>query len=216
MYPAHLGPGYRVDYVEPSADGPILGYTRQGIANRLKQRQSNEHSNHERNNLYAYVRNNPVNRVDPSGLASIVPGFCDGYFGIAQHCLAAGPALFQACIPITLLACEWLRCIDPVWKATQAREAEQRLKQVPLCRNVRDQDSCYHCWATCTLIRDCKIPTLPVWTAGGFLEAIGVFIDLEDSLYDLLADAAGAGCATAQRVKCDCCCVGATKNFPVT
>src|SRR5579871_3594861 len=71
MYPSHLGPGDRVDYVEPPAEGPILGYSHQAVATLLRQRQQDERPIGERINLYGYVSNNPVTLTDPSGLGEL-------------------------------------------------------------------------------------------------------------------------------------------------
>ena len=68
MYPSHLGPGDRVDFVEPPADGPILGYSHRNVAARRRQRREDDRPIGERINLYGYVLNNPINLTDPSGL----------------------------------------------------------------------------------------------------------------------------------------------------
>ncbi len=78
MYPSHLGPGDRVDFVEPPDDGPILGYSHQVVAMKMRQRHlEDDRPIPERTNLYGYVMNNPVNLVDPTGL---IAAECPWYF----------------------------------------------------------------------------------------------------------------------------------------
>ncbi len=82
MYPSHLGPGDRVDLVEPPVSGPILGYSNRAVADIFGQRQLDDRRFTSRDPMppagqsvllagvpdYTYGYNNPINRVDPSGL----------------------------------------------------------------------------------------------------------------------------------------------------
>lgn len=68
----HLGPGVRVDFVDLPPNGePFVGYTHQDVARIMAARglPSAGLRNGTNMNLYAYVGNNPVRRVDPSGNA---------------------------------------------------------------------------------------------------------------------------------------------------
>jgi hypothetical protein len=67
MYPSHLGPGDRVDFMEPPEEGPILGYSHRAVASR-RRRQKDERPMGERINLYAYGLHNSIIRTDPSGM----------------------------------------------------------------------------------------------------------------------------------------------------
>jgi hypothetical protein len=92
MYPSHLGPGDRVDFFEPPAEGPILGYSDRAIAALTRRSQFDERATAERINLYGYVMNRPVNFTDPSGMKCSCTPACPSEPTVASPPAIAGAA----------------------------------------------------------------------------------------------------------------------------
>lgn len=75
MYAAHLGPGDTMDFVEPSVDGPIIGYSHAAIASRFNEMKNDDIPDGYRDgmNMYEYCQSTPTSRVDPLGLQAWQP-----------------------------------------------------------------------------------------------------------------------------------------------
>ncbi|MCD4726504.1 MAG: hypothetical protein K8R46_02505 [Pirellulales bacterium] len=65
MY-ANLGPGHTIELDPPSPNGVDLLYSHEYVAERMRER-----------NFYGYCDNNPMNKIDPTGLAAQCPDECD-------------------------------------------------------------------------------------------------------------------------------------------
>jgi len=72
-----------MDFVEPPATGPIVGYTHESVARIMRRRRRTAQSGRfaDGMSLYSYCQNSPTNYVDPSGLKRVETGVkrCSGY-----------------------------------------------------------------------------------------------------------------------------------------
>ena len=94
LYPSHLGHGDRVDFVEPRANGPVLGYSHQGVVSMLRRRRKDKRPMGEGTNLYGYALNNPIRYADASGLAVLARFTCEQ---IRDFCIEAAEEAWVAC-----------------------------------------------------------------------------------------------------------------------
>lgn len=103
MY-ADLGPGQMIDLDPPSPNGMDLLYSHEYVTARMRHLRRPP-TLAERNNLYSYVTNNPVNYVDPSGLRKVCGfyvwlytglGWCveENVYNAAMN--AAGPSVVES------------------------------------------------------------------------------------------------------------------------
>lgn len=81
MY-ADLGPGQTIDLEPPSPNGVDLLVNHEYVAKRFRRPQPSPLSPAERAHLYAYITNNPINRVDPSGLKQVCGFYIWFYTGL--------------------------------------------------------------------------------------------------------------------------------------